>query len=116
MEVKIDKQCEGCQYLGKNGKCYARTQCMGDIINLYARFKEEFINNAKEHMEETTSEKEMETVYNAIEDSLDSIRVIIGDDLYYDTQHELHTIEMEIERKHGRVKYAPYLGAPDALE
>lgn len=116
MEVKVDEKCAGCQFLGENGKCYARTRCMGDILNLYDSFKEEFLDNAKEHMEETTSEKELEMVYNAIEDSLDAMRTIIMGDLYYDAQHALHVIEMEIENKHGYARHAQYLGAPDAFD
>lgn len=116
MEVKTDEKCEGCQFLGENGKCYACTQCMGDILNLYDSFKEEFLDNAREHMEETKSEKELEMVYDAIEDSLDAMRVIIKGDLYYDAQHALHVIEMEIENKRGYAHHAPFLGAPDAID
>ena len=116
MEVKVDEKCAGCKYLDENGKCASLIQCMGDILNLYDRFKEEFLDNAREHMEETKSEKELEMVYDAIEDSLDAMRVIIKGDLYYDAQHALHVIEMEIENKRGYAKRAPYLGAPDAID
>lgn len=114
--MKVNEKCEGCPYLDNKGECSAIVQCWGDVLNLYKRFKEEFLDNARSNMEDTSSEEELESVYDAIEDSLDAMRVIIKGDLYYDAQHALHAIEQEIEEKRGYVKHMPYFNAPDIFD
>lgn len=113
--MESTNKCVGCKYLD-NGKCAAISQCMGDIEKLYDRFKEDFIDSAREHMEEATSEKELEMVYDAMWDSLDAMQIIIKGDLYYDAQYALNAVKREIENKRGYGRRAPYTGAPDTLD